>query len=115
MTGWQEQIQKLRDEHEGDWSLYNPQLKVGWEELATHEDLACALCQNLVKVIKVATDGSISVDTDGSIAIGCDYDQSSGGYRRVDIVLDSSVKGGATVSQSSVHGCGRDLLERRSN
>lgn len=112
MTSWEQQVAEYKAKFASDpWNPYGPQAKIGFGELAVHENLACVLCDSLVKAIKITKEGQIVVNTDGSIEIGCDYDMGSG-YRKVAIIPDSSVKGGATVSANSGHGCGRGLLNR---
>lgn len=74
-----------------------------------HENLACVLCEFLVKAINFTEDGQIVVNTDGSIVIGCDYDI-TGGYRKAALIPHVDAKGGATISASSEHGCRRGLL-----
>jgi hypothetical protein len=109
---WQEQVQIYMDKFKGNpWDPYAPQAKQGFLELATHENLACVLCVNLVKAISFTPEGKIVVNTDGTLDIGCDFDMGSG-YRKVSIIPDSNVTGGARVGKNSEHGCRRGLLSR---
>jgi hypothetical protein len=113
VNDWERRVRALKDTHkENPWSPYAPQSKRGFDILARNENLACVLCQSLVEVKSEIEDGRIALNTDGSLTVACDHEV-SGGYVRVSLIPDPSVKGGATVTATSDRGCGRGLIRGR--
>ncbi len=112
MSGWQERVQAYKDEFKDNpWNPYAPQTKRGYDLLATHENLACVLCPGLTKAINIV-DGAIVVNTDGSIDIGCDF-KFQGGYRKISLIPNAKVTGGATMSRKSEYQCPRNLIKAK--
>lgn len=109
MSEWSEKVQLLKDEHKGNpWSPYAPQSKRGFNSLAKNENLACVFCVDLVGVKSEEIP-----EVDGSIVIACDHDINGGWYKRVTLIPDEKVDGGAEIASNSQYGCSRGLLRRK--